>query len=105
MKQFFSLFGIVMTVAFVACQNKKAQLVDLDKRYRDSTQRYFDLAKMCLDDDFKSHPHKTELERFRTHDTSAAISKAAMDRYQDLLQKSSHFKVIADSIEWELKKY
>jgi hypothetical protein len=105
MKQLFSFFAIVLTVSFFSCQNKKTQLVDLDRRYRDSSRKYFDLAKMCLDDDFNSHPHKTELERLRTHDTSEAISKKAMDRYKDLIRKCSEFKVMADSVESELKKY
>lgn len=90
---------------FASCQNKKGNLVDLDKRYRDSARKYFNYAGWCLDSDFKSHPHKTELERFKTHDTSDAISKETMIRYQQLIAKSSDFKVLADSIEWELKKY
>lgn len=94
----------IFAISLFACKNKKAELVDLNKRYRDSAQRYFDLARICLDDDFKRHTHKTELERFRSHDTSGAISKEVMGRYNGLITISSHFKGIADSIEWELKK-
>lgn len=96
---------LILLLFIASCKNKKAELVDIDRKYRDSARTYFDLAGMCIDDDFKSHPHKTELERLRTHDTSDAISKEVMSRCNDLVMKSSRFKVMADSIEWELKKY
>jgi hypothetical protein len=99
------LLFIISIISLASCQNKKAYLVDLDKGYRDSARKYFDLAGICLDADFKSHPHKTALERLRTNDTSDAIPKEAMRRCDDLMRKSAHFKILADSIEWELKKY
>lgn len=99
------LIFVLSIFSLVSCQNKKAKLVDLDRGYRDSAQRYSDLSAILIDDDFKSHRHKTELERLQTHDTSAAVSKEVMNRYKDLIEKSAHFKSIADSIEWELKKY
>lgn len=92
-------------VFITGCGNKKAHLVDLDKLYRDSAQTYMDRAKMCLDSDFNSHPHKTELARYLAHDTSAVISNGTMDQYKRLISKSATFKVMADSIEWELKKF
>lgn len=66
---------------------------------------YSDFAMTCLDNDFKSRPHKTELERLRTHDTSAVVSKEVLRRCDVFMNKGVYFKALADSIEWELKKY
>jgi hypothetical protein len=45
-----------------------------------------------------------ELATLRTHDTADLITKKVMDQYKDLIHKSSEFKIMADSIELELKK-
>lgn len=124
MKQLIIL-AIVFTV--LSCVNKKAEIVEQIKAYKDSI-RVIDLAEvelktqqeklyksysdsmqidfetMDLDKLKKSNDRNVELSKRQTEAT-LELSKSQLDRKSKLFVNRAVFKAKIDSLELELKKY
>jgi hypothetical protein len=78
----------VLLIPFLSCKNKKAELVDLQKKYTDSVEFYTRVWKRNAIENLNNNLSVKE-----------SVGQGRRDNL--VVQK---FKHLVDSLEWELKK-